>query len=265
MKLSVIILDFEKSKRALQNVESLLAQKTNFDFEIVIAVNQATEAKRAKFQKFQGHPQVRFIFNLENLGYPKGINQAVRKSEGEILAIINPDLICPDSDSLQKLVDYLEANPEIGVLGPRQIRETDQQTELTARAFPKLSNQIARRTWLRKMPILKDRVAQDEMRHLDLTKTQKVDWLQSSFWLVRRELWNELGGLDERFFLFMSDPDFCRRVWEDNKTVVFYPEVTVRADGLRASAGGFFTFFRKWTLRQHLRDAWKYYRKWKRA
>ncbi|MFH0776824.1 MAG: glycosyltransferase [Patescibacteria group bacterium] len=263
MKLSIIILDFEKSTRVLANVAALLAQKTDFDFEIIVAVNAANEAKKAKFAGLVNEPKIKFIFNAENLGYPRGINSAVQKSSGEILAIVNPDLICPDENSLAKLVAKIESDAKIGVLAPRQIRETDGQTEMTARAFPQLLNQIARRTWLRKIPGIRERVAHDEMQHLDLAREQQVDWLQSSFWIVRRNFWDELGGLDERFFLFMSDPDFCRRVWDAGKIVLFWPEVIVRADGLRASAGGFLAFFKKWTLRQHLRDALKYFGKWR--
>lgn len=262
MNVSIVILDFEKSTHVVENVRSLVRQKTDFDFEIIVAVNSATEVKRAKFAALENEPNVKFIFNSENLGYPRGINEAVKKSNGEILTIINPDIICRDEATLAKLVKKIESDLKIGVLAPRQIRSTDGQTEMTIRAFPKLSNQIARRTWLRKLPKIRDRVAHDEMQHLDYTKTQEVDWLQSSFWVVRRSLWEELGGLDERFFLFMSDPDFCRRVWDAGKSVVYFPEVTVNADGERCSAGGFLTFFKKWTLRQHLRDAWKYYQKW---
>lgn len=263
MKLSVIILDFAKSTRVLENIAALLRQKTNFDFEIIVAVNAANEAKQNKFESLVGQPKIKLIFNAENLGYPRGINEAVKQSSGEILAIVNPDIICREENALQNLVDLFGQNPEIGVLAPRQIRDTDGAVEMTMRAFPKLSNQIARRTFLRNLPILRERVAHDECRDLDLAQTQKVDWLQSSFWIVARDLWEKLGGLDERFFLFMSDPDFCRRAWEADKTVVFWPEVAVAADGVRCSSGGFLAFFQKWTLRQHLRDSWKYSQKWR--
>ncbi|MFH0776113.1 MAG: glycosyltransferase family 2 protein [Patescibacteria group bacterium] len=262
MKLSIIILDFEKSTRVLENVAALLRQKTSFDFEIVIAVNAANPEKKIRFAAITDSPKIKFIFNTENLGYPRGINAAVQNSTGQILAIINPDIVCRDHSSLQKLVAKIDNDPQIGVLAPRQRNDSDGSVALTIRAFPKLSNQIARRTFFRRLPILRARVEFDEMRHLDLEREQKVDWIQSSFWLVRRNLWDELGGLDERFFLFMSDPDFCRRVWETGKKVVFWPAVEVAADGVRCSAGGFLAFFKKWTLRQHLRDALKYSRKW---
>jgi GT2 family glycosyltransferase len=150
----------------------------------------------------------------------------------------------------------------VGVAAPQQIDEDSGKIALTVRAFPKLRRQIARRTWLRYLPGVKESVAYDEMQHLDYSQTQSVDWLQSSFWILRHDLWNQLNGLDERFFLFMSDPDFCYRVWEAGFEVTYFPEVKVYADGLRCSAGGFSDFFTKWTLRQHLRDAVKYQAKY---
>lgn len=260
IKLSIIILDFEKSTRVVKNVESIFGQKLTpeLTFEIVIAVNRATAKKKRELEPLRKFSNVRLIFNEENLGYPRGVNEAVKNSGGEILFIVNPDIVWRDENALAKLVNFLAENPKIGVLAPRQRDDSDGKTARTVRAFPKLGIQIARRTWLRRLPRIRRRVEFDEMRHLDLSKIQKVDWLQSSFWAVRRNLWEELNGLDERFFLFMSDPDFCWRAWESEKEVVYFPETTVAADGVRCSAGGFLTFFKKWTLRQHLRDALKF-------
>ncbi|MFH1375830.1 MAG: glycosyltransferase family 2 protein [Patescibacteria group bacterium] len=263
MKTSIVILDFEKSTRVLENVKSILRQNTDFDFEIIVAVNAATPAKRRRYESLQSNPRVKFIFNEGNLGYTRGINAAVKTARGGFICIVNPDIVWKETDTLSQLVKFLEDNPKVGLVGPRQINDPEGKVAMTVRAFPDLGTQIARRTWLRHLPGLREKVAHDEMQHLDYSKTQAVDWLQSSFWLLRKELWDDLGGLDERFFLFMSDPDFCWRVWESGHEVIYFPEATVHADGLRCSEGGFLSFFKKWTLRQHLRDAWKYRKKYR--
>lgn len=266
MLASIIILDFEKSTRVLENVASIAKQKVDFDFEVIIAINSTTPAKSAKLKPLGKYKNTELIFNKDNLGYTRGINQAVKKSSGKYLFIINPDIVCGEKNTLKKITDFMDKNPQIGVVGPKQVNDSDGKIAMTVRAFPKLWKQIARRTWLRHLPVIKEKVAEDEMRHLDYNKTQKVDWLQSSFIVVRKDLWQKLRGLDERYFLFMSDPDFCWRAWQAGYEVVYFPKTTVRADGLRCSAGGFLTFFKKWTLRQHLRDALKYHLKyfWKK-
>lgn len=261
MKASIIILDFAKSERVCQNVESLQKQQVNFSFEIIIALNKATAAKKAKLKPLAKFPNVKFIFFAKNFGYPKGNNRAAAQAKGEILFIVNPDILWPAKDSLQKLVNFLEQNPRVGVVGPQQIEEPAGKIALTTRAWPKLWRQIIRRTSFRQLPFLRRPIAYDEMRHLDLTKTQTVPWLQSSLWGVRRRVWQKLGGLSEDYFLFMSDPDFCWRCWENGYQVIYFPVVKVGADGKRCSAGGVKDFFLKWTLRQHLVDSLKY--QWK--
>lgn len=261
IKASIIILDYEKSERVCQNVESLQKQQTNFPFEIIIALNATTPKKEAKLKPLARFPNVKFVFQQENLGYPKGNNRAASQAQGEFLFIVNPDIVWCEPKTLQQLVDFLEQNPEVGVVGPRQLEEPTGATALTIRAWPKLWCQIVRRTSLKDLAFFREKVAYDEMRHLDLTQTQKVPWLQSSLWGVRRSVWEELGGLSEDYFIFMSDPDFCWRLWEAGYTVMYYPEARVRADGKRCSAGGLRDFFTKWLVRQHLIDALRF--QWK--
>lgn len=254
-KVSIVILDFLKSKRVCENVESLQKQKTDFDFEIIIVDNSCNAENAEKINSLKKFENVQIQINKENVGYIKGNNQGAAVARGEYLMIVNPDIIWPNHDVMQKLVDYMEAHPKTGVCGPKQINDNDNSVAMTVRAFPNIFLQVARRTFLRRLPLIKKWVAYDEMQHLNYQKTQTVDWLQSSFWITRKALWEKIGGLDKAYFIFMSDPEFCYKTWKEGFEVVYYPEVTVHADGRRASEGGFKAFFKKWTLRQHLKDA----------
>ena len=257
-KISIVILDFLKSKRVVESVAAIERQQTDFSVEIIVADNSCNPENAAKLRELESYENVKLIFNEKNLGYTRGCNAGARQATGEYLLILNPDIVMREPDSLQKLLDFMERNPQIGMVGPRQIDEPTGETAMTVRAFPKLILQIARRTFLRHLPILKTAVEHDEMRHLDYGVTQPVDWLQSSFVLIRRDLWEAVGGFDEHYFLFMSDPEMCWQAWLRGAEVIYYPEVVVYADGLRASAGGFADFFARWTMQQHLRDAIKY-------
>lgn len=258
VKASIVILDFLKSKRVCENVDSIQKQKTNFDFEVIIIDNSCNPQNADKLNTLRKFPNVQIQINKKNVGYIRGNNQGADLAKGEYLLIVNPDIIWSDPETLQKLVDFMEANPEIGIAGPKQINDSDNKVAMTVRAFPNLMIQVARRTFLRHLPILKKWVAYDEMQHLNYEKLQTVDWLQSSFWIIRRKLWKRLGGLDKSYFIFMSDPDLCFKCWLAGYKVVYYPEVTVHADGRRASEGGFLAFFQKWTMRQHVKDAFIY-------
>ena len=259
-KASIVILDYKKSKRVCENVESIQQQVTNFPFEIIIVDNSCNPENAEKLKSLKKLSNVQVHINKKNIGYVRGNNRGAQMAHGKYLLIVNPDIIWRDKDTLQKLVDYMDKNPNVGILGPKQINDGDGSTAMTVRAFPKLFIQIARRTFLRKLPVVKKHVAHDEMRHLDYDKVQEVDWLQSSFWITRKHLWNSFDGLNSDYFIFMSDPDLCFKCWKKGYKVIYNPEIKVYADGIRLSSGGFMTYFSKWTLRQHVKDAIKY--KW---
>jgi len=257
-KASIIILDFFKSKRVCENVESIQKQKVDFPYEIIVVDNSANPLNAKKLAPLSHYPNVKVFINETNIGYVSGNNRGVQRAKGEYILIVNPDIIWKDQHTFQRLINYMDKHQTIGVLGPKQINDGDGSIAMTVRAFPKLTMQIARRTMLRKLPIIRSLVAHDECRDLNYSMTQCVDWLQSSFWVTRHSLWNKLGGLDNRYFIFMSDPDYCFKCWQEGFEVVYYPEVKVYADGIRASAGGVKEFFNKWILRQHMKDAIKY-------
>ena len=255
MKVSIVILDFLKSKRVVKNVQNIQKQNLDSGLEIIIIDNSCNVQNREKLESLKSFKNVSLIFNEKNLGYTKANNKAAERAKGDYIFIVNPDIIIEDHDLLQNITDYMDKNPEIAILGPKQINDDTGKTAMTVRAFPKLHIQIARRTFLRRLPYFKKRVEYDEMQHLDYDEIQEVDWIQSSFIAVRRDFWEKIGGLHEGYFLFMSDPHICWQAWKLGYKVVYYPKVKVLADGIRCSAGGVGEFFKKWTLRQHLKDA----------
>ncbi|MDH5597017.1 MAG: glycosyltransferase [Candidatus Peregrinibacteria bacterium] len=255
---SIVILDFLKSKRVCENVESILKQEVDFPVDIIVVDNSVNEENAEKLLELKKYPNVTVKINKENVGYIKGNNEGAKSATGKYLLIVNPDIVWRERDTLQKLVDHMEKNEQIGILAPRQINDDSGEVAMTVRAFPKFFLQIARRTNLRKLPLIRKWVAYDEMRHLDYDITQEVDWIQSSFWVIKKSLWDSFRGLNPDYFIFMSDPDLCFRVWEKGYKVVYYPKTTVYADGIRASQGGIRDYFKKWTLRQHVKDSLKY-------
>ncbi|MBU0728016.1 glycosyltransferase family 2 protein [Patescibacteria group bacterium] len=259
-KASIIILDYKKSKRVCENVESIFRQEVNFPIEIIIIDNSCNHENAEKLTCLKQYRNVQLHINAENVGYIRGNNQGAKLARGEYLLIVNPDIVWRKKDTLQKMIDYMDRNSDVGILGPKQINDGDGSIAMTVRAFPRFLLQVARRTFLRHLPIINRLVAHDEMQHLDYDKTQEVDWLQSSFWVIRKDLWDSFGGLNHDYFIFMSDPDMCFKVWKKGYKVIYYPEATVYADGIRLSGGGFLTYFQKWTLRQHVKDSLKYMR-----
>ncbi|QQS58692.1 glycosyltransferase [Candidatus Peregrinibacteria bacterium] len=259
MRLDIIILNTSKAKRVVQNVQLLLEQKTNFSFQIVVVDNSENpEQIEILMTSLMRRPSIRLLLCPKSFGYPHGNNWGAQQGSAEYIAIINPDIFCHKPTTLQKCIDYLDMHKNVGVVGPKQKNE-DGSRPITIRKFPNLFLQMARRSFLRNLPRIRKYVEADEMRHINPEKIQEVDWIQSSFLIIRRSLWKEIGGFYEQYFLFMSDAELCLETWKHGKKVIYFPEAEVTADGKRCSEGGFLTLFQKWTLRQHVRDALRYW------
>lgn len=264
IKVTTTILNYKKAARALESVISLLSQETVFDNKIVVVDNSCDKREEDILRSGSKEAKnVEIKINKQNLGYARGNNKAT-ELEGDYVLTINSDILLKEQNTLQKMVAYMDVNPDIAVLGPKQIND-DGSIAMSVRAFPKLHLQIARRTFLRRLPFIKKQVLYDEMKHLNYDKIQDVDWLQSSCFMVRRSFWEKVGGFNENYFLFMADIELCLKAWENGYRVVYYPEARVYADGIRLSAGGFLKFFQSWVMRCHVVDALKYHLKhfWK--
>lgn len=258
IKLTILVSNHSKASRVVENVKNLLKQEVNFGFKVFVTDVSCSEEQVGIIKEgLKDYSNVELIINSENLGYAKSHNKIKGREEGGYIFVVNPDIIFREKDTLKKIVDYMDAHPDIAILGPQQINDTG-EIAMSVRAFPKLYVQVARRTFLRNLPILKDKVAYDEMKHLDYSKVQDVDWLQSSCVIIRRDFWEKVGGYNEWYFLFMADTEMCLKAWEMGYRVVYYPETRVYADGKRLSAGGFAKFFQSWFVRQHVIDSLKY-------
>lgn len=256
-KILVMVLNFMKAERVLLAVKDILNQEGEFDIDLVVGDNSCDSKQAEILQVLEGQKNVKLQIFASNLGYIRAHNLMAKDSDADYIFTINPDVLLKDSKTIEKMIDYMQLNPDCGVVAPKQM-DDDGTITMSVRGWPNLFLQVARRTFLRKLPILNKLVAKDEMQNLDYSKTQEVPWLQASFNCVRGDLWREVGGHDERYFIFMSDPEICWQSWKHGLKVVYHPVVTVYADGLRASAGGFKKFFKSWVMQQHLKDSIKF-------
>jgi GT2 family glycosyltransferase len=286
-----VLLNYKKAQQVLINIEGIFAQSGDFIKKIVIVDNscsaeqkkileQGVEKLQKKIENTSHSLQLKIA--EKNLGYTKGNNWGMKQldisqkntskknhtnnSANEYICILNPDIVWTEKDTLKKLIQHFQENPQLGICAPKQINLQNNTREISVRKFPHFWLQIVRRIFLRNIPPFKKWVDEDEMRDLDPNITQEVDWVQSSFLLIRKDLWSNIGGFDEDYFLFMADTQLCIDAWRRGFAVQFFANAQVGADGIRCSEGGMKKFFTSWTLRQHFIDALKYARKnfWKK-
>lgn len=179
-----------------------------------------------------GGPEV--IFNSRNRGYAAAVNQAFAAAPGRDVLILNPDVEVFGGGALIRLAAELQRRPAAGAIGPRLLNE-DGSTQSSARPFPSPLAMAGHSSAARRSAAAR-RAAERYLRPPADDRPSPVDWLLGAAMLVRREAYESVGGWDERFFLYLEDTDFCRRLGRGGWECWYLPEVTMRHVHARASA-----------------------------
>ena len=257
VKVSIVIVDYYKGMKVLENVKGALSQKGEFNLRVVVYDNSCDNGNYETYKSLSYYDNVEFIKSDKNIGYTAACNLVANSLDDEYIFLVNPDISWPNDNIIENILFRFLKDESIGIIGTKQINE-DGSIPNTVRSFPTLLSQVSRRTFLSK--IFKKCVSDYEVSGFDYTKSSYVDWLQSSFVAIRRTVWGKVNGLDSRYFLFMSDPDICYKTWKSGYKVFYDSSITINADGKRCSDGGFFRFFKSKALRVHVLDSLKYYK-----
>lgn len=161
---------------------------------------------------------VHLIASQENIGFVRGNNLGLKQAEGRLIMLLNPDTEVL-GDTLQRLAQVLESDPKIGIVGPHTLN-SDGTHQSTRRRFPTFWTGVFESTWLE--PYAPKRII-ERFRVLEMpdTGTYPVDWVQGSALLAKRELWDTLGSLDERYRMYAEEMDWCKRA-KDAGWQVYY-------------------------------------------
>jgi N-acetylglucosaminyl-diphospho-decaprenol L-rhamnosyltransferase len=253
---AVVIVNYFKARRLLEGLRSLGRQSIADRIAVAVVDNSCNAEEYKLLANSADRDSFKLIKSAANVGYTKGCNLGVAAlMPARYVVLCNPDIAWDDPDTLRTLIEIADANPSIGMLAPLQFSDDGAMVEIS-RSFPNFIEQILRRLGFRTAgefhltdPLLRSR----ESTLVD------IDWVQSSCVLIRRSLWETIGGLDEKYFLFMADVDLGQLAWRAGFRVSVTSAVKVRADGIRASAGGLRTLFTSPAQRSHVIDSIRFY------
>jgi GT2 family glycosyltransferase len=170
-----------------------------------------------------------------NPGFAAGVNNGVRATSSRFILLLNPDCVL-EPGAICGLADWLESHPDVAVAGPR-IRNADGTVQPSARRFPDLTTAIAgRSSWLTRVlpgnPLSRHNLPARDPH--DQTPVD-VDWVSGACMCIRREAFDSVGGLDEGFFLYWEDADFCRRLKTAGWRTMYVPTTGAMHVGGRSS------------------------------
>ncbi len=170
-------------------------------------------------------PQVTLIANQDNLGFTAGNNQALKQVRGRYVMLLNPDTEVL-GEALTALVDYADAHPEVGVVAPKLLN-ADGSVQSSRRRFPTMATAFLESTvlqqWWADNSILRAYYMQDRSDD----EIQQVDWSVGACLMVRREVIEQVGLLDDSFFMYSEEMDWCYRIKQAGWQIVYFPGAQV--------------------------------------
>ena len=170
-------------------------------------------------------PGVRLVANEANRGFTAANNQGLALSRGRWLLLLNPDAELV-GDALSTMVEYMQAHPDVGALGP-QLRYPDGSLQPSRRRFPTFATALVESTVIQEWWADNGLLRRYYMADTRDDAVQPVDWVVGACLLIRREAYDQVGGLDEGFFMYSEEMDWCRRLKSAGWEVVYLPTATV--------------------------------------
>lgn len=257
---SAVILNFRSPQPTVRCVQEMLRQSYSDDMEIIVVDNHSEDDSIGVLRNRLSHyPNIRIVETPSNDGFGKGYACGVRHARGKYLLINNPDKIL-QHDGVEKMVQAMESDASIGILGPKLMHD-DGSLRFSARSFPKPLDLIAKRTSLGSL--LPGRLSRYLQLNENPEQQRDTDWVVGGCFLTPTDFFRDrLHGFDTRFFLFLEDTDLCRRCWKAGKRVVYFPAVYARDKKRRLSDGSVLSFLTTRVGRAHVASGVKYFLKW---
>ncbi len=169
------------------------------------------------------HPWVTLVPNTVNLGFAAGNNLAAKSATGRYLLLLNPDAV-PAAGALAQGIALMDAHPEAGMAGG-ELRNTRGEREPSARMFPTLRDEIFTMSGLAAKYPNSRTFARLDRRWADPEQDAAVDWIPGAFVFLPRSVFMQLGGFDERFFMYYEEVDLCRRLQQSGYAVLYWPRL----------------------------------------
>ena len=225
--LSILIVTYNSRPFVDALLDGLARQIDGLNAEVVLVDNASHDGTADAVA--ERHPGVRLVRSSQNLGFAAGNNLAARHAKGRVLLLLNPDAL-PARGCVARGLALMNGDAGVGLAGARLLAD-DGSTQPSARMFPTLMQEaivlsglaarFPRSRWLGRL----------DRTWADPAHAAPVDWVPGAFALVRHDLFDRLGGFDERFFLYYEEVDLCRRIQAAGFRVQYWPELRVHHIG----------------------------------
>lgn len=224
MDLSILIVNYNTRELTLDALRSVYRSQTNYTFEVILIDNHSTDGSLEAIK--EEFPQVKIIENQENVGFAKANNQGIRRAAGRYILLLNSDTII-QPDTLEIMLRFMDQHPNIGASGCKVVLPDGSLDKACRRGFPTPSASFYYAFGLAKLFPHVPKFNQYQLSYLDPDDDYPVDCLVGAFMLVRREVIDHVGMLDEDFFMYGEDVDWCYRIKKAGWEIYYYPKTSI--------------------------------------
>lgn len=222
--LDIIIVNYNSTDLLLRCLESVYDFIKKISLHVYVQDNNSRDGIDRVSLLF---PQVVLTRNSYNMGFARAVNRALEQGSAPHILILNPDAVLRD-DSFGLLLQYMEENPDVGIVGPKILND-DGSVQGSARSFPTPFSALFGRNTLLTKWFPKNRMT---LKNILTSRGQgrapiEVEWVSGACMLVRRKALDDVGFMDERFFMYWEDADWCKRMWEMGWKVVYFPKASI--------------------------------------
>lgn len=224
--LSIVIVSWEVKDLLKDCLDSISKNIQKIKYELIVVDNASRDSSQGLLRELKrGAPskneKLKIILNKKNLGFASANNQGIKISKGRYILLLNPDTqVLPKS--IEYLFDFMERNKKVGLCGPKIINP-DGSLQFSIGFFPTLFDIFLEYFFL--LP-LKERLVEKKLEKLH-QKQVSVDFLLGACLFIKKEVFDKIGLLDERFFLYCEEVDLCKRIKEAGFKIYYLPQTSV--------------------------------------
>ena len=224
VNLSISIVNYN-NKECLRNcLDSIYSSDPETSLGITVVDNGSSDDSVEVVR--QAFPSVTVIENSENCGFAKANNQGIRASRGQYVLSLNNDTVIKNG-TLDGLVRFMQEHPDVGVCGPKVLNPDGTLQHQCRRSFPTISSSLFYFLKLHRLFPRSERLGRYLMTHLDDDDATEVDSVSGCCMMVRREVIEKVGVLDENYIMYGDDLDWCYRIKQAGWKVCYVPDVHI--------------------------------------
>lgn len=221
--LSICIVNWNTKSDLEQALSSVVQADSDLPVEVIVLDNASTDGSAEMVEA--RFPAARLIRSEENLGFARGYNRAAAAAGGRYLLLLNPDTVTRPA-ALRALVAFLRSHPDAGAAGPRLLNR-DGSLQYSCRRFPRPLAALFRNTPLGRLFPRNRYTREYLMTDWDHEVARPVDWISGAAMCLPREVWDQVGGFDEGFFMYAEDMDWCLRARRAGWGIFYVPQAIV--------------------------------------